>query len=1302
MKHSSIGIALLLMLASAHASAAPNLVVNIAPNGGTSSTVAAPDFAEWKLTLYNNGANAATDTASNVVLTHAFGADALYDVTVACTPNGGVAAPGAITIADGYSAGLVTIPLASLPVGGLGPSEARLDCIVRGVVRGYPRGAIVHTVNATGQDSGGAALPAVSAQTTSTLVAAEVTSLVDKQILDPVPAGGFAWGTPITYRVTYTNNGTRPMPRVYFRDQHQALYNNTQLYRYQGFGTVTSASTVTACSLNGAPPAGIAQGACPFTVGSTYGGPNLGAPLPNIYWDDDVLYPGQSVVVEYQETYTTPPACTVDPLPGLPNQAGLNYDMYFRPANPDVPNAGGKLFPLDSGNPQGLTVRAPMQDVPRCTTADLNLTIDKQRLSPDTITDLQVGTTVQYRLTVQNDSAHDYVPVHLQLADIGVSWTNRGPVTLQGQVVNCTATGGATCPWTTYPTITGSYTTSTGNANAWQTLMPYPAGDLVVPTGGRVVVDYDVVATNVAACADTWLSNLIRVMPVQPAMAPGQNLISDESGNFYDLFRIVGNYGGPLNVSRGDDTGDPRVQYIGFGPTPPPTPGLTSVQMSAPPGGVCALPGDPTIAGTLGVPPVAGGSVGYDLTVTNSAGSPPLTNIDLLADLTNAGIDLTAPGVNSLVVTCQSVTAGTFCPGGTSPGDTICSGAACLSGSNLALLIDSLPQDGSFTLRIFGPFTGQQGQSFSLSASIAAAANANYTDTNTANNQTTVNAGVGAPATLTISKVVQGTGYTVGDLFTIEVNCGGSVIGSVTIPDGGSDTVLVPGSTLCTLAETARAALPSEWVWVVPETYTSTSPYFTAPATVSIPSGEAADVVVTNTTRRGQATLTVSKTITGAPAGYVPAGPFPIAVNCPGPQTINLQVADNGNASATVNTGTCTVVEDTSALPAPPAGYTWGTPVYTPAASIDLVDGDTPLVAVTNPLVRIGTDLTITKTVSGGPAAGVTGTFAFSADCGADGSFSGNVALANQTTNSGTITGIPANAQCVVSESLPLPSAPAGYAWGATPAPVSLTISATGPNQAAFVNPLQAQPLGTIVVTKQVVGGPAPGGTFGMTVACTAQPFTNTVAVAAGASVTVSNIPTPNTCTVTESAGLPSAPANYAWDTATTPPPPATLTLNAGGSATATIVNTLQRGAATLAIAKQVTGGPAGGITGSFGFTADCGADGTFAASAALAGASSGNTSIAGIPAGATCSVAESSISTAPQGYRWSSTPAPQQVVVGATGAAVAFVNVLAVDGGGGPGPVARAVPVDARWMLAMLTLLLAAGAMLALPRRLR
>ena len=1302
MKHSSIGIALLLMLASAHASAAPNLVVNIAPNGGTSSTVAAPDFAEWKLTLYNNGANAATDTASNVVLTHAFGADALYDVTVACTPNGGVAAPGAITIADGYSAGLVTIPLASLPVGGLGPSEARLDCIVRGVVRGYPRGAIVHTVNATGQDSGGAALPAVSAQTTSTLVAAEVTSLVDKQILDPVPAGGFVWGTPITYRVTYTNNGTRPMPRVYFRDQHQALYNNTQLYRYQGFGTVTSASTVTACSLNGAPPAGIAQGACPFTVGSTYGGPNLGAPLPNIYWDDDVLYPGQSVVVEYQETYTTPPACTVDPLPGLPNQAGLNYDMYFRPANPDVPNAGGKLFPLDSGNPQGLTVRAPMQDVPRCTTADLNLTIDKQRLSPDTITDLQVGTTVQYRLTVQNDSAHDYVPVHLQLADIGVSWTNRGPVTLQGQVVNCTATGGATCPWTTYPTITGSYTTSTGNANAWQTLMPYPAGDLVVPTGGRVVVDYDVVATNVAACADTWLSNLIRVMPVQPAMAPGQNLISDESGNFYDLFRIVGNYGGPLNVSRGDDTGDPRVQYIGFGPTPPPTPGLTSVQMSAPPGGVCALPGDPTIAGTLGVPPVAGGSVGYDLTVTNSAGSPPLTNIDLLADLTNAGIDLTAPGVNSLVVTCQSVTAGTFCPGGTSPGDTICSGAACLSGSNLALLIDSLPQDGSFTLRIFGPFTGQQGQSFSLSASIAAAANANYTDTNTANNQTTVNAGVGAPATLTISKVVQGTGYTVGDLFTIEVNCGGSVIGSVTIPDGGSDTVLVPGSTLCTLAETARAALPSEWVWVVPETYTSTSPYFTAPATVSIPSGEAADVVVTNTTRRGQATLTVSKTVTGAPAGYVPAGPFPMAVNCPGPQTVNLQVADNGNASATVNTGTCTVVEDTSALPAPPAGYTWGTPVYTPAASIDLVDGDTPLVAVTNPLVRIGTDLTITKTVSGGPAAGVTGTFAFSADCGADGSFSGNVALANQTTNSGTITGIPANAQCVVSESLPLPSAPAGYAWGATPAPVSLTISATGPNQAAFVNPLQAQPTGTIVVTKQVAGGPAPASPFSVTVACTTQPFTNTVAVTAATPVTVANVPTPNTCTVTESASLPSAPSNYVWDAATTPPPPATLTLNAGGSATATIVNTLQRGAATLAIAKQVTGGPAGGITGSFGFTADCGADGTFAASAALAGASSGNTSIAGIPAGATCSVAESSISTAPQGYRWSSTPAPQQVVVGATGAAVAFVNVLAVDGGGGPGPVARAVPVDARWMLAMLTLLLAAGAMLALPRRLR
>ncbi len=107
--------------------------------------------------------------------------------------------------------------------------------------------------------------------------------------------------------------------------------------------------------------------------------------------------------------------------------------------------------------------------------------------------------------------------------------------------------------------------------------------------------------------------------------------------------------------------------------------------------------------------------------------------------------------------------------------------------------------------------------------------------------------------------------------------------------------------------------------------------------------------------------VTVSKTVTGAAAGSVPAGTnFPITLTC-GATTLGPLNATTAASAVFTNVplGNCTVSEGT--LPTI-AGVTWGTPTFNFSATVTVTAGATTPVTVTN--TAEVTTYAITKNVS--------------------------------------------------------------------------------------------------------------------------------------------------------------------------------------------------------------------------------------------------------------------------------------------------------------------------------------------------
>ena len=227
---------------------------------------------------------------------------------------------------------------------------------------------------------------------------------------------------------------------------------------------------------------------------------------------------------------------------------------------------------------------------------------------------------------------------------------------------------------------------------------------------------------------------------------------------------------------------------------------------------------------------------------------------------------------------------------------------------------------------------------------------------------------------LKLSKTLSGGPAEYTGPFTIGYNCGVGHTGTESVSAGSSKTVSgIPVATLCTVNESLPAAPPG---------YTFGTPTFVENSgtpndgIVTITSnGATVEVTTVNTLTRDLGSLTLSKVLSGGPAGYT--GPFTINYDC------NDGTAHDGSKSVAagatsspitgIPTGTQCTVSETP--PSAPAGYSFGAPTFSPSATVTISAKDqtvnvqttntltlTPQPPVTPPVTPTPkTDITVTK-----------------------------------------------------------------------------------------------------------------------------------------------------------------------------------------------------------------------------------------------------------------------------------------------------------------------------------------------------
>ncbi|MBS0514859.1 MAG: hypothetical protein JSS16_05255 [Proteobacteria bacterium] len=304
--------------------------------------------------------------------------------------------------------------------------------------------------------------------------------------------------------------------------------------------------------------------------------------------------------------------------------------------------------------------------------------------------------------------------------------------------------------------------------------------------------------------------------------------------------------------------------------------------------------------------------------------------------------------------------------------------------------------------------------------------------------------------------------------------------------------------------------------------------------------------------------------------------------------------------------------------------------------------------------------VTINKTVTGAPAAGAPGGYAFSLVCN-NGTYTGTVALTGTATNGSTTVDVPQGAICSTLTETSKATAPTNYNWGTetTVPPGTITTGSSG----SITNPLSLIP-GTLTVTKTITGGPAVTSAmaFPFNVACStpAATYPGTVNVAANATTgsTTVSIPAGSTnCTIAEGA-RPTAPTNYTWG-APTYTQPSAAAMPAGGTASGTIVNPLTRNQIAVTISKTVTGAPASGAPGAYGFSLTCDT-GTYTGTVTLTGTATTGSTTVNVPQGATCpTLTETSKATAPTNYTWGTATTTAPVGTIAAGSSGSMTNPL-------------------------------------------
>jgi Domain of unknown function (DUF5979) len=484
---------------------------------------------------------------------------------------------------------------------------------------------------------------------------------------------------------------------------------------------------------------------------------------------------------------------------------------------------------------------------------------------------------------------------------------------------------------------------------------------------------------------------------------------------------------------------------------------------------------------------------------------------------------------------------------------------------------------------------------------------------------------------------------------------GATTVAGTLTSDGDTDTVneLLTGTNY-TLTE-GSLTKPWEEQTIACTINGTTSSVYPDGQNFSVQPSTITKCTITNNLKTGS--LKLSKQLTGGPNTY--NGPFTIAYDC-GTGFSGTKSVTPGSFQTVPDIPwgrSCTVSET---VPTAPTGYSFGTPTFSPSATVEIGNGTTVEVTTNNTLTPNfpdGGSLTLAKSLTGGPS-GYSGPFTIAYAC-TPGTISGSVSVAaGASSNPIPIplydsNGTAQSVTCTVSETVP--SAPTGYSFGTptfSPSNV-VTIDAdgstpAGPTATVTTQNTLTRDLGSLVLAKSLTGGPSGySGPFTIGYDC-GTGLTGSVSVSAGGSATVSNIPTGTSCTVSET--VPSAPTGYSFGTPTFSPS-ATATIPAGNGSTITVTtnNTLTRDKGSLKITKTVSGAT---FSGTFTVKVTCTGDGGTYNSVSVVYPTPGFVTISNIPTGNDCTVTEPTFPTAPAGYAWAApviTGSPATISKGTT-----------------------------------------------------
>jgi hypothetical protein len=466
--------------------------------------------------------------------------------------------------------------------------------------------------------------------------------------------------------------------------------------------------------------------------------------------------------------------------------------------------------------------------------------------------------------------------------------------------------------------------------------------------------------------------------------------------------------------------------------------------------------------------------------------------------------------------------------------------------------------------------------------------------------------------------------------FTVNYDCGVGYTGQVTVTTTTPATVTgIPVGNVCTVSEVAPDPITG-YTW-------GTISY--SPTSVTISQADQTFIItVGNSITRDKGSLVLAKALTGGPNGYT--GPFTIHYDCGTFGSGDKSVAAGSSQTvADIPTGTeCTISEPT--LPTV-SGYTFGTPTFSPSATVTIPAGNGSSVTVTtnNTLTRDTGSLQIVKTVSNPDSATLPASFTVNYDCGVG--YTGQVSVAPGSP--ATVNGIPTGNSCSVVEVAP--AAIPGYTWGTiTYTPASVVISTKDSTFSITVGNSITRDRGSLQIVKTLSNpdGASVPASFAVNYDC-GTGYTGQVSVAPGSPATVNGIPTGNSCTVTEVA--PAAIPGYSWGTITYTPASVTIDTK-GGTFTITVGNSITRDRGNLQILKAVDNPDGATLPASFSVNYDCGVGYTGQVSVAPGSPATVND----IPTGNSCSVIE--VTPDPiSGYTWGTiTYTPASVTIDTKG----------------------------------------------------